>query len=63
MVVVVMGLLDFSSVADAIVSGAGNVLELASPPRAVDIGGASFTAVVWVSLAIVAAVAIFIRWE
>lgn len=63
-VVAVVGWLpDFSSVLDAIVSGSGKVLEPASLPRAVDISGASFTAVVEMSLGMVAAVAIFIRWE
>jgi len=56
-VVAVVGLPDFSSVLDAIVSG---VLELASPPRDVDISGASFTAAVEMSLEMVAAAAIFI---
>lgn len=48
---------DFSSVVvilDAIVPEAGNVLELASPPRAVDNRGAPFTAVVEISLVAVA---------
>lgn len=63
LVMAVVGLLDFSSVLDAIVSEAGNVLELASPQGAVDISGASSFTVVEMSLGIVAAVAIFIRWE
>lgn len=52
---VVGGLVDFSSTTVAIVSGACNVLELASPLRAVDRSGASLTAVVEMSLATVAA--------
>lgn len=58
-VVVVVGLPDFSSVLDARVSEAGNVFELASPPGV----EASFTAVVEMPLATAAAVAIFIRLE
>lgn len=59
-VIAEVGLPDFSSVLDAIVSVAGNMLELASPLGVVDISGA---VVLEMSLAMVAAVAIFIREE